>query len=265
MTLMPITAQARQVYRISILPRYFLEKLTAMITPLADYLSRETGLEIRPVLTKNFAEYEEKIRGGAIDIGYQNPLVYINVAGSHDAVATAVKGEGGEKFRGIIIARPEAPITKFNELRHKKVMIVSRTSAGGYLSQKLTMAEQGLDVDRDCEIEVAAENRQENVIISVSIGDVDAGFIRESALHAADKYIMPGSIRVVADCAWLPNWAFSISRSMAPEHRRKIVKALLALDGKSAEIKAMGLKGFVSADDAKYDVMRKTTGRKKGR
>ncbi|MCD6388709.1 MAG: phosphate/phosphite/phosphonate ABC transporter substrate-binding protein [Desulfobulbaceae bacterium] len=265
MSLAPMVVQAQQVYRISILPRYYPEKLTAMITPLANYLSRETGLEIRPVLTKNFAEYEEKIRDGAIDIGYQNPLVYINVAASHEAVATAVKGEGGEKFRGIIIARPEAPITKFQELRHKKIMIVSKTSAGGYLSQKLTLAEHGLDVARDCEIEEAAENRQENVIISVSIGDVDAGFIRESALHAADKYIMPGSIRVVAECDWLPNWALSLSRSMPAKHRKKIVSALLALGEESAEIKAMGLDGFVPADDAKYDVMRKITGRKKGR
>ena len=265
MSLAPIVVQAQQVYRISILPRYYPEKLTAMITPLAKYLSRETGLEIRPVLTKNFAEYEEEIRDGAIDIGYQNPLVYINVSASHEAVATAVKGEGGEKFRGIIIARPEAPITKFQELRHKKIMIVSKTSAGGYLSQKLTLAEHGLDVARDCELEEAAENRQENVIISVSIGDVDAGFIRESALHAADKYIMPGSIRVVAECDWLPNWALSLSHSMPSEHRKKIVTALLALGGESAEIKAMGLNGFVPADDAKYDVMRKITGRKKER
>ena len=265
MSLAPIVAQAQQVYRISILPRYYPEKLTAMITPLANYLSKETGLEIRPVLTKNFGEYEDKIRNGAIDIGYQNPLVYINVSASHKAVATAVKGEGGEKFRGIIISRPEAPITKLQELRHKKIMIVSTTSAGGYLSQKLTLAEQGLDVNGDCEIEEAAENRQENVIISVSIGDVDAGFIRESALHAADKYIMPGSIRVVAECAWLPNWAFSLNRSMPSEHRKKIVTALLALSEDSPEIKAMGLKGFVPANDAKYDVMRKITGRKKGR
>lgn len=261
MGMMPMAVQAQQGYRISILPRFYPEKLTAMITPLAAYLSRETGFEIRPVLTKNFAEYEEKIRDGAIDIGYQNPLVYVNVAASHEAAATAVKGEGGDQFRGIIISRPEAPITKFKELRHKKVMIVSKTSAGGYLSQKLTLAENGLDVEKDCEIEVAAENRQENVIISVSIGDVDAGFIRESALHAADKYIMPGSIRVVTECSWLPNWALSLSRSMPSAHRKKIVKALLALGEGSPEIKAMGLRGFVSANDAKYDVMRKITGR----
>ncbi len=260
-----MVVQAQQVYRISILPRYYPEKLTAMITPMAAYLSKETGFEIRPVLTKNFAEYEEKIRDGVIDIGYQNPLVYINVAASHKAVATAVKGEGGEKFRGIIISRPEAPITKLQELRHKKVIIVSKTSAGGYLSQKLTLAEHGLDVNGDCEIEVAAENRQENVIISVSIGDVDAGFIRESALHAADQYIMPGSIRVVAECAWLPNWALSLSNSMAPDHRKKIVKALLALSEDSVEIQAMGLKRFIAANDAKYDVMRKITGRKRAR
>lgn len=44
---------------------------------------------------------------------------------------------GGEKFRGIIITRKDSPINKIDDLKGKKIMIVSPSSAGGYLSQKL--------------------------------------------------------------------------------------------------------------------------------
>lgn len=64
-------------------------------------------------------------------------------------------------------------------------MIVSQSSAGGFLSQKLGFKKMGLDVDRDCQLVEAAANQKENVIIAVSIGDAE--FIRESALHKADK------------------------------------------------------------------------------
>ena len=244
-------------YRLSMLPRYFPEKLTAMITPLAEYLSQKTGQRMTPVLTDNFARYEARLLNGTIRIGYENPLVYVNVSRVHQVLVTAVKGKGGDRFRGIIIARPDSGIRSPSDLKNKKIMIVGRTSAGGYLSQKIALAGEGLDVDRDCQLSVAADNRQENVIISVAIGDVDAGFIRESALHKADKYIVPGSVGVVYRAAWLPNWAFSVDRSLPAALKQRIRSALLALDSKSPVLQAMGLKGFKEARDSDYDVMRK--------
>jgi phosphonate transport system substrate-binding protein len=242
--------------KLSMLPRYFPEKLTAMITPLAAYLSTETSISFEPILMDNFAHYEAELLKGKVAIGYENPLVYINISNSHEVIATAVKGKGGNKFRGIIISRPDSGISKISALKGKKIMIVSKASAGGFLSQKLTLRENGLDVERDCEISIAADNRQENVIISVSIGDVDAGFIRESALHKADQYIMPGSVKAVADTAWLPNWALSVSRDMQQSQKDIIQKALLKLDRDSPVLQAMGLNSFIAASDSDYEILR---------
>ncbi len=251
------TAVSAREYKISILPRYFPEKLTAMMTPLAAYLSKQTGFAIKPVLTDNFTDYEVKLMKGNIAIGYENPLVYVNVSSTHEVVARAVKGKGGDRFRGIIITRPDSGITKLSALKGKNIMIVGKTSAGGYLSQKLTLREHGIDVDKDCQLSIAADNRQENVIISVSIGDVDAGFIRESALHKADQFIMPGSIVSIKETAWLPNWAFSVNKNLPQEVKTAIQKAVLKLPRNSEVLQAMGLTSFVAASDADYDIMRK--------
>ena len=247
---------AGPTYTLSMLPRYFPEKLTAMISPLAQYLTRETGLTVQVMLTKNFEQYEDKIRDkDEIAIGYENPVVYLNVMEKHVVIAKAMKGEGGDRFRGIIITRPDSPIKTIADLPGKTVMIVGRTSAGGYLSQKLTLKEKGITLDED-KLVVAADNRQENVLIAVSVGDVDAGFIRESALHKADRYIVPNSIKVLATTAWLPNWALSVSRSMPAADRKKIQQALLALKKDGPVLKAMGLRGFKKATDDDYLFMR---------
>ncbi len=245
-------------YKLSMLPRYFPEKLIVMITPLASYLSKKTGLKIVPVLTKNFADYRARILlNRDIAIGYENPMVYVKISSAHEAIATAIKGAGGDRFRGIVITRPDSGITQLSFLKGKKVMIVGKTSAGGYLSQKLTLQNMGIDVDHDCHLSVAADNRQENVIISVSIGDVDAGFIRESALHKADQFIQPGSVVSVAETAWLPNWALSVDKGLPVSIKHSIQKAVLDLQKDSEVLKAMGLSSFVRATDSDYNVMRK--------
>jgi phosphonate transport system substrate-binding protein len=244
-------------YKLSMLPRFFPEKLTAMITPLTVYLSQETGQTIVPVLTDNFAEYQVELQQGKISIGYENPLVYVNVSDKHEVIATAVKGKGGDKFRGIIITRPDSDITKLADLKGKNIMIVGKHSAGGFLSQKLTLKQNGLDVERDCKLSEAADNRQENVIISVSIGDVDAGFIRESALHKADEFIMPGSIKMLVETAELPNWALSVQKDLPREFKDAILTAILKLTRISPVMRAMGLTAFKASTDSDYDVMRR--------
>jgi len=256
MFVLPVWSAAEEVYEFSMLPRYFPKKIHSMIDPLAAYLSGEIGAQVTPVLTKDFAEYEDRLKSGEIEIGYENPLVYTKVSESHEVVAMAIKGEGGDRFRGIIIARPDSEVQTLGDLRHKKIMIVGLTSAGGYLSQKLTLAENGIAVQNDCDLEVASDNKQENVIISVSIGDVDAGFIRESALHVADQYIQPGTIKVVAPCAWLPNWALSVNRSLPSAKKEAIKAAMIGLTENSPVLKAMDVTGFRPATDSQYDVIR---------
>lgn len=252
----PGLSMAEGMYKISMLPRYYPKKIRAMIAPLTEHLSQATGAKITPVLATDFREYENFLNSGEIEIGYENPLVYTKVSKSHEVLAMAVKGDGGNRFRGIIITRPDSGIQSLGDLKHKKIMIVGKTSAGGFLSQKLSLAENGILVEKDCELEEAANNKQENVIISVSVGDADAGFIRESALHMADFYIQPGSIVVMTPCAWLPNWAVSVKRSLPDKVKADIKSALLSLDHNSAVLKAMNITGFETATDKDYDIIR---------
>ena len=253
----PSLCLAEDVYELSMLPRYYPKKIRSMIEPLAEYLSGEIGVQVKPIITKDFTEYENRLKSDEIKIGYENPLVYTNVSESHEVLAMALKGEGGDRFRGIIIARPDSDIQVIGDLMHKKIMIVGKTSAGGFLSQKLTLAENGIDVEKDCQLEVASDNKQENVIISVSIGDVDAGFIRESALHIADQYIQPGTIKVVAPCAWLPNWALSVNRKLPEAMKQAIKAAVIGLDHNSPVLKALDVSGFEAASDSQYDIIRR--------
>lgn len=237
-------------------PLFSVEQMTSMLHPFAARLSEETGNDIKLLLAGNGDQYAAEILQGNIVIGYETPAVYVNISNVHEAIASAVTMQHNTFFKGIIITRPESGISGLEDLKGKKIMIVSRESAGGFLSQKITLKEQGINVEWDCQLSEAANQREENVIISVSIGDVDAGFISEYALHKADQYIVPGSITSVAKTASLPNWVVSISRNMPQVQKDDLRKAVLSLTQDDPALKALGISAFTRASDADYDIIR---------
>jgi len=247
-------------YQLSMLPRYSTEEIYKRITPLVDYLKTKTGLDISPTMTTTFDQYTKALIGGKVAIGFENPYIYVLASRSHEAVAMAVKGRNGDKFRGIIITAKDSPLHSLMDLKGKKIAIVGYTSAGGYLSQKLSLLDKGIDITKDCQLEEAPENKQENVVFSVFTGDVDAGFIRESALHKADQFVPAGSIRVLAYTAWLPNWALSVKRTVAAADKEKIVKAIREIPDNSPVLRALRIKEFRPAQDSDYDVVRRAAG-----
>lgn len=251
---------AAETYQLSMLPRYSSEEINRRISPLAAYLSKKAGVTIEPIIINNFAQYEKQLKNGGVEIGYENPYIYVLVSKTHEVLAMALKGKGGDKFRGIIIARSDSDIVSVNDLRNRKISIVGRTSAGGYLSQKLTLMKNGLDVEEDCQVSEAVDNKQENVILSVYTGDADAGFIRESALHQADKFVPPSMIKIINRSAWLPNWALSVKRSLPEEKKKAIKKALVDLNNNNSVIKALKIKSFRAATDEEYDPVRQASG-----
>ncbi len=244
-------------YTLSMLPRYSTEEINTRVVSLAKYLSEKTGLEITSTLTSTFDQYTKQLLNGSIDIGYQNPYIYVLASTAHEVLAMAVKGPDQDKFRGIIITRAGSSLQTLSDLKGKDISIVGYTSAGGYLSQKLTLQRNGVDIQKECHLVEAPENKQENVILSVFTGDVDVGFIRESALHKADIFVPANALKILQGTAWLPNWALSVNRSMPAEDKRKIEKAIQELQPNTPVLKTLKVDTFRVARDSEYNVVRK--------
>jgi phosphonate transport system substrate-binding protein len=253
---MPATAQ--ESIRFSMMPRFYPEKIASMVRPLIEYLSSKTGMKFVDVPTKNNADFESRIRDGQIDIGFENPILYARISEVHEVALTASEGDDSGLYRGIVLTQPGSSLRRLQDLKNKNIMTVGETSGGGYLSQKIALAELGIDLDRDCRSETAADNKQENVIIAVSISEVEAGFVRESALRLADKYIQPGSIRVIGYGAWLPGWALSMKKKFPEDKKRLIINALLELKPDDPVLKALEVTGFAPITDAYYEPLRKS-------
>lgn len=249
-------SRAAEVLTLSMLPRHDPAEIQRRIAPLAAYLSQALGTPVTPLLTRDYTDYEQRLRRGEIAIGYQNPVVTVRVAEVHEVLGVAVDPEDGDRFRGLVVTAHDSPIQSLDDLRGRTVCVVGRTSAGGYLSPRLTLLRRGIAVPGDCRLLEAVGNQQENVLFAVHAGEADAGFIKESALHMADRFLPPGRIRVLAEGEWLPNYALTMRRDLAPAVKSALQEAACRMPPGHPALQALGLKAFRPGADADYASVR---------
>lgn len=247
--------------RFAVLPLYPASTIYQRYEPLMRYLSRNTGYEFKLVIPRDFDEFLQVVKGGTIDFSYQNPYIFAQIDRDYDIrplVATVsepdAETEGGEAFRGVIITRKDSPLTAVEDLKGRSVMIVSRRSAGGFLSQKIFLAKRGIHVESD--LKIVDAKRQEKVILGVYNGLADAGFVRESALDVLKDEIDMQQIRILATTSTLPNWPIAWTKKGNPALAEKVRHLLLALDAPDI-LKAARVRAFQKPQEAELEQLKK--------
>lgn len=255
---LPATALAADL-KLAVTPRFAPEELLARVTPLKERLESAIGKSIEIVVSPDYKDFEKRLKSGQIDIAYVDPTQYPSASDVVDAIAMSSEGASGARLRGVVITHADSSIVALDDLKGHSVSIVSFKSTGGYLSQKVTLEKEGIDLG-DLQIQEAVDNKQENVVLSVYYGDVDAGFIGDNDLHIADSYVPPNRIRVIQRTAWMPNWAIAVKRSLPDDIKTKVRDTLTGLQDDDAALRALDVKAFVSASDADYNVVRRAAG-----
>ena len=254
--MIPVVAMAAGPMKISMLPAYAPELINQKVTALASYLGQATGQRFEAELYSDFSQYEKRLKAGTLSVGYQSPAVFVNVADAQQVIAMAVSKAGQARRRGIIITMKNSDIRTLEDLRGKNVSIAGFFASYGYLSQKLTLKAAGIDVETDMNLTEAVDNKGENVILAVYTGEADAGFIHEAALQETLNYVSVSTIKVLATCAWLPNWAVSVNRGLPARLKKEIQAALLDIPADHSVLNILNIKGFRSATDGDYALVK---------
>ncbi|MHB8880662.1 MAG: phosphate/phosphite/phosphonate ABC transporter substrate-binding protein [Thermodesulfovibrionales bacterium] len=241
--------------RVAILPLYSAITLFDRFDPLMRYLSQKTGYEFKLVIPKDFEDFTTIVKNGTVDFSYSNPYIYIELAdkGFLTAFANTVHKDIGDIFRGIIITHRDSSIRTINDLKGNRVMIVSFKSAAGFIAQKLFLQESGIDVFKD--LKLIDGKRQEEVILNVYRKNVDAGFVRESALEVLKEEIDLGKIHVLARTPYIANWPFAASRNTDKKLIALVQKSLLGLKDNNV-LSAAQITQFKAALDRDFDSLR---------
>lgn len=244
--------------RVAILPLYSPTTLFERFDPLMRHLSRKTGREFKIVIPRDFEDFMGLVLSGAVEFSYQNAYLYALLSRRMPLRAllttlTESETERSDALRGVIITRQDSEIRDVGGLRGKKVLVVSRWSAGGFLSQRLFLKQAGLDAERD--LALAETQRHEAVILGVYRGEASAGFVRESALDELKDEIDLAQIRVLAKTQALPNWPFAVGQKASPSLAAEVQRLLLELSG-SELLRTAKIEGFRMANPREFEILK---------
>jgi phosphonate transport system substrate-binding protein len=247
--------------KFGILPRLSAQEMHKMFDPLAEYLTKETGEKVTIVVTKDFATYKDALQTGQFDLGFSNPIIYVQLKQRTALVPLALSAEkkAGTRFRGLIIARKDSGIEKVQDLKGKKLIFVDEDSAAGYIFQMLLLSKAGMDVNKDF-TRLPFAKKHDNVTMAVYNKAADAGGIREDDLDKMKDKVDLSAIRIVAYTDYFPNWPVYATPKLNKNIADKIRVALIKLKpndaGSDAVVGAANLAGFAAVSDKDYDLLR---------
>jgi ABC-type phosphate/phosphonate transport system substrate-binding protein len=194
---------------------------------------------------------------GTLDFALVNPVTAIEAIDSGTAVPIAtLKVHGLPYFAGAIIARRDRHISSLADLKGKDVLAYQKSSAGAYIFQLYHLAKNGIDPFKDLK-SLRQGNNQENIVLAVHAGRIDAGFVRSGILEllAANGRINPDDLVVVDErhddlkyrhtTELYPERFLLVSTKLEDYLSNRLQQAALALGGNDPASRAAGIDGFV--------------------
>ncbi len=255
-----ITTSAFAEIKFAVLPRLRPAEIFNMFTPLANYLSKETGEKVTLIIPRDFDNFKDMVKAGQVDIGFSNSLVYIDLKKNVniDPLAVAVEKKGGTKFRGIVIVRKNSGIDSIEKLKGKKIVFVDKGSVV-YLTGMSLLKKSGYKSDKDF-IMLPFAKTVSNVAMTVYNKTADAGVIREDDFEKMKDKVNLAEIAIVGYTDYAPNWPLFSMPNLGKDKAAKIRAALLKLKPNEDEARSVlskaDLNGFAGVTDKDYDPLR---------
>lgn len=231
--------------------------------PLLDYLEQTIGRPFELVTLSQDSQFTE-VKAGNLDFTTNNPLAAVQLRRLYDTefLVTNSRPKTGTLFSALIIVKQNSDIKTLEDLRGKKVACVNfETAAAGCVFQIYHLQQQGINPFQD--FAKFIENKsQDNIVLAVLNGTIDAGFIRTGQL---EKMVEKGSIdrtnelRIIDRAednfpyahttSLYPEWPIAALKNTDPELVRDVKQALLNIPPKHPALSAAKIESFAPVEN----------------
>ncbi len=187
--LLSVVLAAEDIVRIGVLSHRGDPATATYWADTADYLSREIPGKRFEIVPLDFDEVEPAVEAEAIHFLLVNPSIYVVMEVRHRVarIATLNRRVGNgytTLFGSVVFTRADRDdIASFDDLRHKTIMAVDKTSLGGYQMTMYELKTRGMGTWRDG-IRIRFGGIHDNVVEAVSNGSVDVGTVRTGILES---------------------------------------------------------------------------------
>lgn len=222
--------------------------------PLTRYLSETMGRPVRVKPAPDLSSAADEIARGDVDIAYLTPMAYVKAQRAGNVrliVKTVTKGQS--TFKLMLMVRADSPVRSVRELAGKRFALGDPAA----LLQRAVVVDAGIRLEQFGSYRFLGH--YDNIARGILNGDFDAGILKDTSAYQWQQK----GLRILHTSPDLPPYNIAVSRKLDPATVTAIQTALLRLDAKNDEhravIKALdeSYDGFVAATDADYDVVRR--------
>ncbi len=246
------------IYNLAVYALHNPAKLFQAYQPLVDYLNnRLEGVHLHLEASRDYADFEEKVRAGRPEIILPNPWQTLQAmkAGYH---VIAMAGDP-EDLKGLIVVRRDSTILRPADLKGQAVSYPSPTAMAACIMPQYFLHTHGINVNKD--IKNRFVGSQESSIMNVYLGKTVAGATRPMPWRAFKKEHPreASELKVIWQTESLVNNSVMVRGDIPPRIREQVRKLLIGLDGSregKAILDGMETSRFLPASDGTYDVVR---------
>jgi phosphate/phosphite/phosphonate ABC transporter binding protein len=227
-----------------------------------DLVASRIGIPIDIVVGKSYADVEQQLLAGDIDVATMSPYAYVRAKAADPTIhvfSTHISG-GTETYGAYIVATESGPVKTLADTRNRSFAFVDERSSSGWLFPAARMLDANIHPVGG--VKGAFYGSHSAVIQAVSAGRAAAGATYDGAL-AEGRGNIPGaaSLRIIARTKRIPFDAYVVRGAFPRYGRDALQEALGSVStrdsvGRDALAPLMGINGFMPTTDAHYRTVR---------
>lgn len=227
----PPAAEARKSILIGLIPEQNLFKQLDRYKPLAAYLSRKVGVNIRLTVLPRYGNIIDNFVSSGMDGAFFGSFTYA-LAHSKLGVEVLARPEaedGTSTYYGLIFVRKDSGITEAGDMRGKRFAFVDKATTAGYLLPLAYFKEHGIKDYRSFLGETYFTGTHEDAIYDVLNRRADIGAAKNTVYQRvaeSDSRIME-QLMVLAKSPEVPENGLAVRANLDEGLKRKIKETLL--------------------------------------
>jgi ABC-type phosphate/phosphonate transport system substrate-binding protein len=202
-------------------------ELKAMFVPLADYIAKATGENVKLEISQSFKNMDRRLGMGRYTVFLGPPHV------TADAIEEGFEpvAKWDKPIFGVVVVNADKPYKTIADLKGTRMGIASRDTAAGPLCIS-ALNKAGVRPDQD--LEAVYEGKFQDVMVKqLSQNSLDAICTGPGAWRMMNEQ-EPGKYRIVGESARVPGFALSIDSELSDQEKKKLTAILVGL-GKTPE------------------------------
>ncbi|MBU3003344.1 phosphate/phosphite/phosphonate ABC transporter substrate-binding protein [Paraglaciecola arctica] len=245
-----IIAAKQSTLTFAIVPQQSAERLAVLWTPILQFISQQSALDIVFVTAKDIPTFEERLKLGQYDIAYMNPYHYVvfNESAGYNALAKQID----KSIKGVIVAKKGSNIKSIHDLAGQRLAFPAPAAFAATILPQAELHKLGITYTP------TYVSSHDSVYLNVSRGFFPAGGGIQRTLNNMPVETQSMITTIWQSAEYTPH-AIATHPTLDVQTREKILAALLNMSNTEEGVKLLkniNFNGFESAADKDWDDVR---------